>query len=457
MTAVAQAGQAYSVVGLARSGVAAANALAALGADVLASDAKPAAQADALVQSLDPRVATHFGGNVVRAGDTVVMSPGVPPSAPIFAEAQRLGCRVISEIQLFQELRPDAQVLAVTGTDGKSTTTSWLGAMCALDRPTFVGGNIGIPLTGAVHTLAPGQTVVAEVSNAQLMTAPAFHPRVAVVTNIAPEHLDYHGSFEAYVAAKHMILENLGAGDAAVLRKDPLLGTWSAPAPARTFYFSRQGLGPAEDGLTVAERGGRPTVVFRDGSTEQALVAVDELALPGLHNLENAMAAAGAALLHGVALDHVRTTLRQFRGLEHRLERVLTADGITWTNDSKATNPHASLAGLTAFRGALVVIAGGYGKGADLSDWAERLASVATHVVLNGKCRDDMAAALAGRVPVTVVPTLEDAVSAAHAVAKALPRPVDVVLSPACSSFDQFRDFEDRGRRFKAWVAATST
>ncbi len=430
----------YSVVGLARSGVAAANALARLGKDVLASDTK-----DTLATALDPRVATHFGKNVVRAGDVVVMSPGVPPHAPIFAEAERLGCRVISEIQLFQELRPDLHVLAITGTDGKSTTTSWLGAMCAADRPTFVGGNIGIPLTQAVHDLAHGQTVVAEVSNAQLMTAPAFHPRVAVVTNIAPEHLDYHGSFEAYVAAKHRILENLGEGDAAVLRRDPLLGSWRAPGRARTLYFDRT---PHDlDGLTVLPMAGRPTLVFRLDGVETQLVPVDELALPGSHNLENAMAAAGAALLHGIPAETVRGVLRRFQGLEHRLERVPTTDGINWYNDSKATNPHAAMAGLTAFSEGLVVIAGGYGKGADFREWADRVAAAAVHVVVNGKSRDEMAALLEGRVPHTVVPTLAEAVEAARAL-----RPLNAVLSPACASFDQFTDFEHRGRTFKELV-----
>lgn len=444
-------GRSFSVVGLARSGVAAANTLVRLGADVLASDSRTADAAHELAKTLDSRVQVVFGRNVVRPGDDVVMSPGVPPRAPIFAEARAAGCRILSEVQLFQELRPDVTIAAITGTDGKSTTTSWLGAIGARARKTFVGGNIGIPLSGAVMDLESGQLVVAEISNAQLETAPAFHPRVAVVTNIAPEHLDYHGSFEAYVAAKHRIIENLGPGDTAVLRDDPLLSSWTLPEGARRWLFGRHGaaLTDGVDGLYVADG----QLVHRVGTEVIRLVPVESLALRGLHNLENAMAAAGAALALGVDVDVVRAVLTDFTGLEHRLERVRTLHGVTWHNDSKATNPHAALAGLTAFAGkALVVIAGGSAKGADFTEWAEGVIPRARHVIVNGATAEAMVAALAGRVPVTRVADLGSAVAAAAALTREWGA-ADVVLSPACASFDQFRDYEHRGRVFKALVA----
>jgi len=444
-------GRSFSVVGLARSGVAAANTLARLGADVLASDSRAAEAAHDLVKTLDSRVQVVFGKNVVRPGDDVVMSPGVPPRAPIFSEARAAGCRILSEVQLFQELRPDATIAAITGTDGKSTTTSWLGAICARARTTFVGGNIGIPLSGAVLDLEEGQLVVAEISNAQLETAPAFHPKVAVVTNIAPEHLDYHGSFEAYVAAKHRIIDNLGPGDTAVLRNDPLLSSWVLPEGARRWLFGRQGapIPNGVDGLYVNDG----QLVLRVGTNVTPLLPVGALALRGLHNVENAMAAAGAALALGIDVDVVRVGLSDFTGLEHRLERVRTLHGVTWHNDSKATNPHAALAGLTAFSDkALVVIAGGSAKGADFTEWADGVVPKASHVVVNGATAEAMVIALAGRVPVSRVADLAAGVAAAAVLTREWGA-ADVVLSPACASFDQFRDFEHRGRVFKALVA----
>ena len=231
----------YCVLGLAKSGVAAANALVQRGHTVVASDLGNQQKLANHLRRLSPGVEVVLGKNEVRSGHNVVVSPGIKPSAPIFEQAQALGCPVLGEVGLFHELKGDIPVLAVTGTDGKSTTTTWLGAMCAAsDRPTWVGGNLGTPLCESLKELTSEHLVVAEVSCFQLWTSSNFHPDIAVFTNLAPDHLDYHGNFEAYVAAKAMLMANLEPGNAAILNADDdILTTWCAPNGADTWHYSR--------------------------------------------------------------------------------------------------------------------------------------------------------------------------------------------------------------------------
>lgn len=441
----------FSVLGLARSGVAAANALVARGESVIISDLKDGEALAEHLAKLHPDVQVRFGENVVRQGDTVVVSPGLPPSAPVFAEARKRRHEVIGEIALFQRLADGVDTLAVTGTDGKSTTTTWLGEMVAADgQPCWVGGNLGTPLCAALSELTHKHVVVAEVSCFQLWTSREWHPKVAVITNIAPDHLDYYdGSYDAYKAAKRLVLGNLRSDDTAVLNADDeTLAEWRAPRGAQTWWFSRTALTGGKSGVYLDEAG---YLVWRHYGRDVRLVHRSELRVPGLHNVENAMAAAAGALAYGVSMISVQAALRSFSGLEHRIELVSEVDGVRWYNDSKATNPHAGEAALRAFDEKIVLIAGGYEKDSDFTVWADLAVERCAHVVLNGNTAERMAEALGDRVPVTRVETLAQAIDAAKGLAT--PDSV-VVLSPVCSSFDQFKSFEHRGAAFKEIVTA---
>lgn len=450
-------GRRFSVLGIARSGVAAANALVARGADVLASDLRAEAALAAELGRLDPRVSVVAGENRVREGDTVIISPGIKPGSPAHRQAHAAGAAVWSDVELFGRMSP-APILAVTGTDGKSTTTALLGEIVrTAGRPVFVGGNIGIPLMGGLDELTPDHVVVAEVSCFQLVHCPTLRPRVAVYTNIAVDHVDYHGSYEAYQAAKRLLMANQTREDTIVWNADDEeLRRWPWPVPPRRWAYSRRGPVAtglfAQDGLVMAA-----TAIGEDtGSARFPLLPTADIRIPGPHNLENAMAAAGAALAFGIAPEAVCETLRTFPGLEHRIEHVAAVDGVDWYNDSKATNPHAALAGLTAFGDRpMVVIAGGSEKGSDFTEVGQVLVARARGVVLIGQTAERIAAAVAaaapagGGPPVVRAATLEAAIAAAQD----LTRGEGVVtLCPVCASFDMFKDYEDRGRKFKEAV-----
>ncbi|MFT7624370.1 MAG: UDP-N-acetylmuramoylalanine--D-glutamate ligase [Myxococcota bacterium] len=442
----------YSVIGLAKSGVAAANALHRRGHSVIASDPGTLEKLADHLARIQDGVQVKLGANVMRDGDIVVVSPGVPPCAPIFAEARERGLEVIGEIALFQRLQPNSPVLAVTGTDGKSTTTAWLGAICAGDGPAWVGGNIGIPLCEAVDQLTSAHLVIAEVSCFQLTTAAEFHPRVAIFTNLAPDHLNYYsGSVEEYYGAKKRLLANLGPDETAVLNyDDPVLRTWSAPGEARTLWYSRQPLPYGLDGAYVRDQ----AMYERNDGVQQRIMQLSDLPLPGVHNVENALAAALGARAWGISMTSVQDGLLTFGGLEHRIERVGVVDDVTWYNDSKATNPHAAQAALRAFSDQphkMVLLCGGSEKDADFGPWADLASEHCAHVICFGQTGPQLAAALGKRVPVTEVADMTAAIRVARKVA---PRGGTVVLSPACASFDQFDNFEHRGDVFKSLVNA---
>jgi UDP-N-acetylmuramoylalanine--D-glutamate ligase len=291
--------------------------------------------------------------------------------------------------------------------------------------------------------------VVAEVSCFQLWTSPSFHPRVAILTNLAPDHLDYYdGSYDRYQAAKAALFANHAADDVLVLNADdPILRTWTAPNNARTLWFSKTPLPPGQNGVFLEEQ----TLFWQQSDTREALVDVHELRLPGSHNIENAMAAACGALAFGLPRQSVQQALREFGGLEHRIERIRTVDGVTYYNDSKATNPHAGEAALRAFDDHIVLLCGGSEKGSDFSDWATLAVDRVRHAVCFGATAQRIAEALGDRIPVTCVETMSAALSVGKEAANG--RGV-VVLSPVCASFDQFDNFEHRGRVFKALVEA---
>jgi UDP-N-acetylmuramoylalanine--D-glutamate ligase len=438
-------GARISILGIARSGLAAANWLVAAGADVLASDLRPR---DQWPEGLDPRVTIADGRNEVRDGDLVIISPGIRPDSETYAMAHRKGREVWSDIELFGRLCP-APIIGITGTDGKSTTTVMIGEVFkACGRPSVVGGNIGTGAMGVLDAVDPAGVAVLEVSCFQFVHVDTLRPKVAVLTNLAVDHVDYHGSFEAYVAAKRKILQAMGEGDTVVLnRDDPILRTWDMPTGTRrmTFGFAR----PEETRDAAWVEDGK--VFFDVGDGPKAQMYTGDLRVVGGHNVLNAMAAGLCAAAMGLDLRRAVEALENFPGLEHRMEFVDEVDQVRWFNDTKATNPHAAGAVLEAIDGSVVLIAGGSEKGSDFEELGALIAERTKAVVLNGETRDRLAAAIPAGHRVEVVEGMEEAIQVAAQIAEAGDM---VVLAPACASFDQYNDFEHRGREFKRLVRA---
>ncbi len=438
-------GKCFTVVGAGRSGVAAANVLARRGGDVVLVEANPDAQRP---DGLDPRVAFEPGTNRVRPADIAVLSPGIAEVSPVRGQIAVAASETIGEVELFHRLCP-APILAITGTDGKSTVTTMLGAICeASGRPTFVGGNLGNPLCEGLDALTPEHVVVAEISCFQLTTCHQFRPRVAVVTNIAEDHTDYHGSFEGYQAAKRRIWMNMGPADTLIVNADdPYIAQWKLPDAPRVQRFSVGGR-PAEARL----EGGLLRLLV-DGEIVD-LMRRDELNLLGLHNVANALAAASAAVAFGIDPQVARRALLAYQPLPHRMALVGSFGGVRWIDDSKATNPNAASAALRAVEGDLVLLAGGSSKDTDFSEFGALVRDKTRAAVLFGQTRHQLAAAIGDEHPLAVVETLGEAVAMAQTIAK----PGDtVLLSPACASFDQFKSYAHRGDVFAGLVRALMT
>jgi len=410
----------WLVVGLARSG------LAAL--DVLSARGEQARGVDRSRGDDTPAALEH-----VRA---VVKSPGVPAQAAVIATARERGLPVLGEVELAWRLIPN-EFIAVTGTNGKTTTSELIGHIHReAGRPVAVAGNVGTALSSLVGHLAPDATVVCEVSSFQLEDAVEFAPEGAVLLNLAPDHLDRHGTFEAYTQAKLRVFAHQGNDDVAVA---PLgLGVEDLGGCARRVCF---GDGPQAE---LSDRAGQ--LWWAD----EPLLGVEEIGLRGLHNRRNAMAAAAICLARGLEADAVRAALRSFAGVEHRLEEVASLDGVLFVNDSKATNVASTLVALESFDTPIRLILGGQGKGEDYTPLRAPVAERCAGAYLIGEEAERLAAVVGGER----CGTLERAVDAAASAA----RPGEIVLlSPACASFDQFEDYEARGRAFKELVAARRT
>ncbi len=438
------------MVGLARSGAAIARLLVARGERVLGCDAGRPREAEGLAASGVETSLDVDGTGLLEDVGTLVKSPGVPRSAPVVQAAHERGIEVAGELELAWRLIPN-YFCAVTGTNGKTTTSELIGHLLDCDgRSVEVAGNVGTPLASLASPgrLEPETTVVCEVSSFQLEDCSEFAPECAVFLNLAPDHLDRHGTMERYLAAKLRIFARQGPEDVSVLNGDePALADAELPGDAQRLRFCPTGAGPHQCATTL-ERG---EVRWRG----DPLIAAEEIPLLGAHNVENAMAAATAALAMGVDTDAVVRGIRSFEGVPHRLERVRERGGVLYVNDSKATNVGAAIAGVEAFSGGVHLIAGGSLKG-------ERFEALAAPVA--GRCRacyligeaagelaEDLAAAADAGVRVLACETLEAAVAAASQAA--LPGEV-VLLSPACASFDAFEDFEQRGARFRELVEA---
>ena len=431
----------FLVAGLARSGIAAALALRQHGEQVVGTDARalPDAERALLTISGIPVEAPSDGVALLDRARTVVKSPGVPQEVALLRAARAAGLEVVGELEIAWRLLAAQPFLAVTGSNGKTTTVELLGAMHrAADAPVRVAGNVGTALSSLVGELAPETTVVCEASSFQLEDAAGFAPEVGVLLNVTSDHLDRHGTLEAYRAAKLRMFARQPAAAVAVLPEAFPLADVGGSARRVTF-----GSGPRAD---LRERDG--ALWWRD----ERVIPVDAIRLPGRHNVENAMAASAAALSSGLPAAAVAAGLEQFAGVEHRLEPVAERDGIRYVNDSKATNVASAVVGISSYRDGVHAILGGRGKGEDYSDLRAAVAASARAVYLIGEAGPEIGAALAGAgVPLHDCGDLERAVAAARSAA----RPGEVVLlSPACASYDQYSSYEERGAHFRRLVSA---
>jgi UDP-N-acetylmuramoylalanine--D-glutamate ligase len=438
------------VVGLGKSGVASALFLKARGARVTVSDAKPPDQlGDEIPQLLDHGITVETGGHGERTfqgQDLIVVSPGVPVNAAPLVQARALGEPVIGEIELAAQFL-SGPIVAITGSNGKTTTTTLVGEiLTASGLLTLVGGNIGTAAISLVEQATSETVVVLEVSSFQLETIQTFRPKIAVILNITPDHLDRHRTFAAYADAKARIFENQQAGDFAIVNADDQASeALAGRTHAQVFRFSRNK--QVEQGAYVDKE----QIVFRSSSGIQTLMPVSEIPLKGAHNLENVLAAVCVGILMGCKPENIRNAVRNFKAVEHRLEYVASINGVEYYNDSKATNVDATIKALESFPANVHLILGGKDKGSDYTLLNDLLRTRVTRAYTIGVAAEKIESQIKGATEIVRAETLEKAVKNAATSTQA----GDIVLlAPACASFDQFQNYEHRGRIFKELVHA---
>jgi UDP-N-acetylmuramoylalanine--D-glutamate ligase len=443
------------VVGLGKSGLAAAMFLKAQGALVTVSDSRSAAAlAEEIPALLEAGIMVEAGGHgllTFRRQDLIVVSPGVPYDTPELKQVRAFGLPIIGELELASRFL-QGNVVAITGSNGKTTTTALVGKIFAESgRKTLVGGNIGTPVIELIADSTPETTSVLEVSSFQLETVEEFAPHIAVVLNITPDHLDRHGTFEAYAAAKARITARQTADDFLILNGEDkatqmvAAGAGTTGTKAQIYWFS--GRRPIKQGAFV--HGESLLFLAKEGGKAEPVMPVAEIPLRGAHNVENVLAAVCAARLAGIPAESIRASVREFKAVEHRLEFVAKVGGVEFYNDSKATNVDATKKALEAFAGGVHLILGGKDKDSDYAELTDLLRERCKTVYTIGSAAEKIERQLAGVVKMVRAQTLDRAVAEAAAAAVA----GDVVLlAPACSSFDQFRNYEERGKTFKDLV-----
>jgi UDP-N-acetylmuramoylalanine--D-glutamate ligase len=436
------------VVGLGKSGVASALFLKSQGARVTVSDSKNKDQLGKEIPVLlDHGIAVETGAHgerTFRGQDLIVVSPGVPVDSPPLVQARSLGEPVIGEIELAVQFLPK-NIVAITGSNGKTTTTTLTGEILAASgMPTLVGGNIGTPAVSLIEQSSAETAIVLEVSSFQLETIETFRPKVAVVLNVTPDHLDRHRTFGAYANAKARIFENQQPGDFTVLNADDeTCVSFAQRTRAQVSWFSRKNEVP--HGAYVADN----AIIFRDLNSQHEVLPLAEIPLKGNHNVENVLAAVCAGLLMGCNLAKVRAAVRAFKAVEHRLEYVASIRGVEYYNDSKATNVDATIKALESFPGNIHLILGGKDKGSDYTVLNDLLRQRVKRVYTIGAAAEKIESHIKDTTDILNMGTLDAAVRKAHETAQ----PGDVVLlAPACASFDQFQNYEHRGRTFKETV-----
>ena len=437
------------VVGLGKSGIAASHLLLRNGAIVTATDSR---QFDVLPQAAQELVNS---GVTIEAGkhtpetfllsDLIVLSPGVPADISELKKAKERGVRIIGEVELAYQLLNNIPLIAVTGSNGKSTTTTLIGEMIkAKGDSVFIGGNLGTPLSEYVLSGSKSGCVVAELSSFQLETIEEFRPFISVLLNISPDHLDRYHSMKEYEDAKFRVFENQKKGDFAIINGDEY---WSADITKKikgdVVTFSRKRM--IENGICLENGCVISTIENHSGK----ICEISQIRIKGAHNLENSMAAAAASLLWGCSPEMVAHTLREFKGLEHRLEFVREVNGVKYLNDSKGTNVGAVIKSLEGFSEPVLLIAGGRDKGSDFSPLRPLIKLKVKKLILIGEAKEKIRTSIGDLTSTIYADSLEEAVQAAGRDAV---KGDAVLLSPACASFDMFKNFEDRGRIFKEIV-----
>jgi UDP-N-acetylmuramoylalanine--D-glutamate ligase len=440
-------GKKILVIGLARTGIATSVFCASHGATVVAADTRAESDIGEPVEKLRAAgISLLFDGyteSILDGLDLIVPSPGVSANAEILKAARTRGIAIWSEIELADRFL-NGRLIGITGSNGKTTTTSLIGHILKnAGQPTLLAGNIGTPLVSVVEATTDQTVTVAELSSFQLELIDTFRPNISVFLNLTPDHLDRHGTIEAYAGAKARIFENQLPSDFAVLNADDAASTPYAPAKPKVFWFSRKQR-VAQGAFLRGEE-----IVFRHNGVEDLVLKQSEVPLPGAHNLENVLAAVAATSLAGAAPREIADAIRSFPGVEHRLEFVAEHNGVGYYNDSKATNVDATLKALEAFPGRILIILGGKDKGSDYTVLQEALRGKAILALLIGAAAEKIERQIQGSVAIERAGSLDRAIEiASHAA-----QPGDtVLLAPACASFDQFQNYEHRGRVFKELV-----
>jgi UDP-N-acetylmuramoylalanine--D-glutamate ligase len=440
-------GKRVLVIGLARTGIATALFCAERGAVVTATDTRSADELGECVPKLrDAGVHVQLGGYsdaILHEQELVVPSPGVPADSPLLVKAHELKMTVWSEIELAYRFL-HGRLIGITGSNGKTTTTSLVDHILRhAGLSAVLAGNIGTPLIAQLKETSATTITVAELSSFQLELIETFRPSISVLLNLTPDHLDRHKTFSAYAAAKARIFENQIEEDSAILNLDDTASLEIAPSRPQVFWFSRKT--NVEQGAFV--RNGK--LIFRRNGQEEEILDRDEIPLPGAHNLENVLAATISARLAGAQSTQISEAVRSFAGVEHRIEFVAEIHGVRYYNDSKATNVDATLKALEAFPGRIIVILGGKDKDSDYTQLRAALREKAILALLIGSAAEKIEKQIEGSVAVRRSETLESAVTFA---AQAAHSGNIVLLAPACASFDQFQNYEHRGRVFKELV-----
>lgn len=442
----------FSVIGAARSGIAAARLLAGAGGHVFVSDTAPPESMSAAMASLSQLgIPSEFGGHSPRAldADMLVISPGVPSTAPLVRQAIERGLPVVSELEAASWFAKGTMV-AITGTNGKTTTTTLAGRMFEdARRASVVAGNIGTAFSEVVSTLTPEHVAILEVSSFQLDHVDTFRPKIAVLLNITPDHLDrYEHSMARYVESKCRVFARQGRGDVVVYNRDDEVTRDAVErhVPAGVLLLPFSVTSTLSSGAWVEKE----AVITRVAGQRTEILPTSDISIRGTHNLCNAMAATLAAQVLGIGPASLRATLRNFKGVEHRLEFVREVGGVTYINDSKATNVDSVWYALQSFTAPLIVLIGGRDKGNDYARLEELVRTHVKAIVAIGESAEKVHAAFHAVVPVEKAATMKDAVSTAAGLAV---RGDVVLLSPACASFDWFTNYEQRGKVFKELVA----
>jgi UDP-N-acetylmuramoylalanine--D-glutamate ligase len=438
------------VVGLGKSGLSSALFLRAQGAQVTVSDTRSAeALAKEIPALLEAGIMVESGGHgllTFRRQDLIVVSPGVPMDTPEVKQVHAFGLPVIGELELASRFLK-GKVVAITGSNGKTTTTTLLGKIFTdAGGPTLLGGNIGVPVIDLVAKSTSDTVSVLEVSSFQLETVEQFHPWIALVLNITPDHLDRHGSFENYAAAKTRITERQDAGDFLVLNaEDKPTQMVAAKTRAQIYWFSPRRA--VKQGAFV--HGESIVFLAKEGAKAEPIMPVAEITLKGAHNIENVLAAVCAARLAGIPAEKIRASVAGFKGVEHRLEFVRSLHGVDFYNDSKATNVDAAMKAVASFAGGVHLILGGKDNNSDYGTMAELLKELVKIVYTIGSAAQKIEHQLHGVVKIVSAETMQTAVAEA---AKSAVAGDVVLLAPACSSFDQFENYEHRGQVFRQLV-----